>query len=171
MGHQNVQVAIVSGGLGGLSGLPADTRELTSPTSYTMTLTVLDHIAPLVLAFPINAESDARALPQTWADRGAMGTRTPKLDWQGNGAATVAIRALVQAPENLRLEADFLRPLELLRERINPTTQEPPLVIVTMGARQYRGSLTELNVERLRIDARGDALTAQVTMTITENAK
>jgi len=162
---------MVSGGLGGLAGLPADAREIETTGHYGLTLVILDYLNPLVLRFPINPESDSHDSPQGWSDRGALGQVNPKLDWTHNPAGSLSFKALVQAPDSVRLEADFLRPLELLRERIVPSTQEPPLVIATFGTRQYRGCISSLNVTRLRQTAQGDAVTAEVSITIMENSK
>lgn len=169
MGLENVEVAAVAGGLQG-EAFGEEVVGLDALEPYTTTLTILDGVSAEVIRMPYNAESWTRDLPQGWKERGIPGARASISDWEGNPAATSSWRALLQLPRAIDLEARILRPLEQIRERIVQATQEPPLVILTMGTHQYRGHL-RVEINRLRTDSAGDATLAEVSLTITDNAK
>lgn len=171
MGIQDVEVAFVQGALQGQGGLPQDIQPVENRVGYTASLIVLDSLNPLEIFFPINPESDSKDFEQGWSERGAIGQRRAKLDWTGNGAGTHSVRALVEGVTPLDLERKFLKPLELLRDLLVAATQEPPLVILTLGNRQTRGCLTRVSINRLKQDINGDAINAEVNITITENDK
>jgi hypothetical protein len=145
--------------------------DIETPGPYTLTLVVLNPARPRVIRYPINPESYERSFGQAWKDRGVIGQRSAKLDWEGNAPTTNSFTAIVQAPEEIRLEADFLHELEGLKDELVPETQEPPLVIATFGTKQYKGAITQLTVRRLRQNRLGDALQAEVSITLTENDK
>lgn len=167
MGLENVTVAAVAGGLQG-EALAEDVVEV---GVYTTTLTILDLLSPEVIRFPYNAEAWTRKLPQEWKSRGIPGALQDTLDWERNPAATTSWKILLQVAEAIELEARILRALESARSRLVSATQEPALVILTLGTTQYRGVLSDLEVVRLRTTKAGDADIAELSLMITDNAK
>lgn len=170
MGLENVEVAAVAGGLQG-EAFGEEVVALEDLAPYTTTLTILDPLAAEVIRMPYNAESWTRSAPQTWRSRGIPGALVDRLDWESNPAATVAWRAILQMERAVDLEGRVLRPLEQLRARVNQATQEPPLVILTMGTHQYRGAIGNLEINRVRVNGAADGTTAEVSFTLTDNAK
>lgn len=174
MGLENVDVVVVAGVQGGVGGQLPEGFVALDPSGLPYVVTIVaieDRGAGLVVRLPINPESWERSYAQSWAARGAALARADKQDWQGNTPAPLRFSVTLQGDDARLLEAQTLKPLEGLRDRIQPSTQEPPPAIITFGAHQYRVVLNEITIRRLRTDANGDATLAEVTVSATDQAK
>ena len=111
---------------------------------------------------PFNPETFSERIEPVWEERRNPGSITPRSDWQGNRAKRVPIKQMIQDQEgeSFRTEA-FLRVLEEWATRPTEATQEPTLILVSWGVHQMIGSISNLEINRLRYDARGEATLAR----------
>lgn len=121
---------------------------------------------------PFNPETFNERIEPVWEERRTPGSLAPLSDWQGNRAKRVPIKQMIQdqAGEAFRTEA-FLRVLEEWATRPTEATQEPTLVLVSWGVHQHIGSITNLEINRLRYDERGEATLAEYSFDLITNAK
>jgi hypothetical protein len=123
------------------------------------------------LVLPYNPPGWSTDQAAQWAPRGALGVADDASDWRGNAPQEVNFEWLATSEDAERLELSALRPLELYVHALDRLTGEPYLVVLQLGAHEYRGHLTRVSVERRQTTRDGWARVAQVNVSMMCNPK
>lgn len=123
------------------------------------------------LVLPYNPPGWTTDQAAQWAPRGALGVADDASDWRGNAPQEVSFEWLAYSEDAERLELGALRPLELYVHALDRLTGEPYMVVLQLGAHEYRGQLTRVSVERRETNRDGWARVAQVNVTMMCNPK
>jgi len=142
------------------------------PTSYQATFRFLKGDgSSFALVLPYNPPGWTTEQSAQWMPRGALGVDQDASDWRGNMPQEMSFEWLASSEDAERLELAALRPLELYVHTLDRLTGEPYLVILQLGAHEYRGQLTRVSVERRVTTPQGWARVAQVNVSIMCNPK